>query len=64
MGQLSGLYALEKLMTNKGKGVRSFSSFDVHDKTEECVDEYDLLLRDDGRTCMQWHHNRRRGAHV
>ena len=65
MGQLSGLYALGKLMTNKGKDVRSFSSFNVHDKREECVDEYDLLLRDDGRTCsMQWHHNRRRGTHV
>ena len=36
MGQLSGLYALGKLMmTNKGKDVRSFSSFDVHDKREE-----------------------------
>ena len=41
MGQLSGLYTLGKLMTNKGKEVRSFSSFDVHDKREECVDEYD-----------------------
>ena len=37
MGQLSGLYALGKLMTNKGKDVRSFSSFDIHDKREECV---------------------------
>ena len=42
MGQLSGLYVLGRLMTNKGKDIESFSSFDVHDKREKLG--YDRLL--------------------
>ena len=62
MGQLSGLYMLGRLMTNKGKDIESFSSFDVHDKREKLG--YDRLLpSDDGRTRTPWHQDaRRRGT--
>ena len=63
MGQLSGLYVLGRLMTNKGKDIESLSSFDIHDKREECVNEYDLLINN-GRTCAPWHSARRRGTRV
>ena len=55
MDQLSGLYALGRLMTNKGKDIESFSSFDVHDKREK--------LGYDGRTRTP-QDARRRGTHV
>ena len=60
MGQLSGLYVLGRLMTNKGKDIESFSSFDVHEKRERgCYD------RRDGRTRTPWHQDaRRRGTRV
>ena len=64
MGQLSGLYMLGRLMMNKGKDIESFSSFDVHDKREACVDDKYDLLKDDGRTCAPWHSARRRGTCV
>ena len=63
MGQLSGLYVLGRLMTNKGKDIESFSSFDVHNKREKLG--YDRLLpSDDGRTRTPWHDARRRGTRV
>ena len=62
MGQLSGLYMLGRLMTNKGKDIESFSSFDVHDKREKLG--Y-LPSSDDGRTRTPWHQDaRRRGTCV
>ena len=66
MGQLSGLYVLGRLMTNKGKDIESFSSFDVHDKREK-LGYYDRLLpsSDDGRTRTPCTRNsRRRGTRV
>ena len=65
MGQLSGLYMLGRLMTNKGKDIESFSSFDVHDKREKLGYDHLLPSDDDGRTRTPWHQDaRRRGTHV
>ena len=47
MGQLSGLYVLGRMMTNKGKDVESFASFDTYDEKEKHIDEYSSS---DGRT--------------
>ena len=52
---------LGRLMTNKGKDIESFPSFDVHDKQEKLLG-YVLC---DGRTHTPWHQDaRRRGTHV